>query len=95
MPAFISALFDFSFENFITPRLVGVIYAIELLASVIAWIMFGVDGFMGGVLRGVFQMFILAPIGFVITVLFVRVTLELFIAIFKIAEHTRGLVEKS
>ncbi|MDA8389234.1 MAG: DUF4282 domain-containing protein [Gammaproteobacteria bacterium] len=94
MPAFITALFDFSFENFITPKLVGVIYALELLASVVAWIMFGVDGFTGGILRGIFQMFILAPIGFGITVIFVRVTLELFIAIFKIAEHTRALIEK-
>ena len=95
MPAFIAALFDFSFENFITPKLVGVIYAIELLTSVVAWIMFGIDGFAGGVVRGIFQLFILAPIGFFVTLLFVRVTLELFIAVFKIAEHTRGLAEKS
>ncbi|MHB1529719.1 MAG: DUF4282 domain-containing protein [Acidiferrobacteraceae bacterium] len=93
MPPFIAALFDLSFDTFITPKIVTGIYIIEIVVSVIGWITFGLKGFMGGFFHGVFDLIIVAPIGLLLTLVLLRVGLELLMAIFKIAEYTKQIAD--
>lgn len=98
MPSFIAALFDVSFDRFITPRLLTAIYIIEMIMSVAGWFAFGVKGFTGadgGFFHGIFYLFIIAPIGFVLTLMLIRVGLELLMAVFKIAEYAKHIADQA
>jgi len=94
MPTFIAALFDLSFDSFITPGIAKFLYIIELAVNGLAWLAYGISGFSrlgGGFLHGVLSLLIVAPIGFLITAIFLRVGIELLMAVFKIAEYTHKI----
>lgn len=93
MPPFFAALFDFSFESFVTPKIATGIYILETAVGAIAWIAFGLKGFASGFFHGVFDLVIIAPIGFILTLVLLRIGLELLIAIFRIAEHTKEIAD--
>ncbi|MHB1587645.1 MAG: DUF4282 domain-containing protein [Acidiferrobacteraceae bacterium] len=93
MPSFFASLFDFSFERFVTPKLAAGIYILETAAGAIAWIAFGLKGFASGFFHGAFDLVVIAPIGFILTLILLRVGLELLIAIFRIAEHTKEIAD--
>jgi hypothetical protein len=86
---FFESLFDFSFSDFIATRLVKAIYGISIfVAGLIALftLIGGLSSRNGGTkLAGL----ILAPVGFLLTVIWVRLVLELMIVVFRIADHTR------
>ena len=90
--AFFKALFDFSFSEFVTTKIIKVLYGITLVIAALIWLgvlvaMFssgsGVWGFLG--------VLIIAPIGFVVQVIFTRVGYEILIVVFGIAENTRDM----
>ena len=88
--SFFRALFDFSFSEFITIKIIKILYVIAIILLALTWIG-GLIGFFaqGGlyILLGL----IVAPIGFILSVIFVRVIYEILIVIFGIAEHTRDM----
>jgi Domain of unknown function (DUF4282) len=54
----------------------------------------GVAAFQAGTGAGIMTLFVLAPIGALVYAIYTRVILELIIAVFRIAEHTRdGVAE--
>ena len=83
----LSALFDFSFTSFITPKLVRVLYGIGIAISGLGVLFFVVGGLRQGAAAGVGAL-ILGPILFLLSVMYARVMLEVLIVIFRIAEHT-------
>lgn len=79
---------DFSFREFVTPRLIRVLYAISLISALLAALAWMFSGFSVGLLYGLFTL-ITGPLAFVLYVLAARVAVELILAVFIIAERAR------
>ena len=90
---FLGALFDFSFSEFITIKLIQVLFIIGIIFSAIVALIFIVSGFNISSGAGILFL-ILSPIIFVLYVILIRIWLEIIIVIFKIAENTKKLAEK-
>lgn len=95
-PGFLGSLFDFSFRQFVTPRIITFLFILAIIGSAIGALMI----FFGGLriinyapIRGI-VMLILSPLAFFLYVLFARLWLELVIVVFRIAENTSRLVER-
>ena len=88
----IASLFDLSFTEFVTTRVIKVLYVLAILIAVI--------GALGLLITGIaegggtaFIAIILCPIAFFLYLLIARVWLEVIIVLFRIAENTGRLVE--
>ena len=92
---FFGSLFDFSFNHFITGKLIRFLYFIFIALSVLFTIFiilsaFGAGASLGssgiGTLIGILAL-IVSPILFLLVVTYARVALELVMVLFKIEEH--------
>lgn len=91
---FWEALFDFSFSKFVTVELVRVLYVLAIIFAALAAVWATVSSFLNnGIIMGVFSG-AMAVVGFVLVVLMARVWLEIFVVLFRIADHTREIAEK-
>ena len=88
MRAVMDLVLDFSFQHFVTPRLIRVLYALSLLAAVLATVTWMFSGFGSGLIHGLFT-FVTGPVAFLIYILCARVVMEVILAIFQIAEKLR------
>jgi len=84
---------DFSFKKFVTPKLVQVIYGLSLVAALLFALTWMFGGFKVGVTYGLFTL-VTAPLAFLFYALFARMSMELVLAIFSIAEEVKKLNEK-
>ncbi len=92
---FFKRLFDFSFKEFITIKIISVLYMISIIGAGL-WslvILFGgvASGKFGGVVGGL----VLAPVAFILAVIFSRIWLETVIVLFRIAENTGKMVSSA
>jgi drug/metabolite transporter (DMT)-like permease len=87
-----NTLFDFSFKEFLTTKIIKVIYAIGILFAAIGALALLVKGFQVNFFLGILALF-LTPVAFVIYTILVRVYLEIVIVLFRISEDVRKLVE--
>ena len=86
----LGSLFDISFTEFITPRIIKILFVLAIIAAGIAALV----ALIGGIARGGFDGFfmaILSPASFFLYVVAARVWLELIMIIFRIAENTDSL----
>jgi hypothetical protein len=90
---FLAALFDFSFSNFITGRLIKILFILGLALGGIGTLMMIATGFTQGFGRGLL-MLILAPLFFLLAAMYLRVVLELLIVIFRIAENVDRIANR-
>ena len=98
---FWASLFDFSFSYFITQKIVAFIYAIgigigflvmvfNMLAAVGVTVSASVAGVNARQAGGLgLLMFVIAPLGFFLYVVVLRLYLELIVVLFRIADNTR------
>ena len=91
---FFGRLFDLSFNEFITTKIITVLYVCAMIGAGV-WglaILFG--GFatksFGGILTGL----VLAPIAFLVGTILARIWLETLIVLFRIAENTAKIAGK-
>ncbi len=84
---FLAALFDLSFSEFITTKLIRLIYAVSLVISGLVILAGVVLVFSRSIVGGIIAL-LLAPIAFMLSALGARVWTELLIVIFRIAENT-------
>lgn len=89
---FFNALYDFSFSEFVTTKIIKVLYAIGIFFAAIGALMFIIWGFRSSVLFGLLTI-ILSPIVFVLYSILVRVYLEIVIVIFRIAENVSAIAK--
>ena len=85
---FFSSLFDFSFSYFVTPQLVRLAYMFAVLGAGLL----GVAGLLAALARGggtAFAALIFIPLVFLAWAAYVRIILEIFIVVFRIAEPVR------
>jgi hypothetical protein len=90
---FFGSLFDLSFSEFVTTRVIKGLFVILIVLPAIG----ALAALIGGVARGgprEFLAIIIAPIAFFLYVLVVRIWLEVIIVLFRIAENTARLVEQ-
>ena len=90
--SFFSALFDLSFSSFITTKIVKFLYVLTMVIFGNVALAYVVFAFSQSAALGLFVLVILAPLGFLFYLIYTRVVLELFIAIFRIMESNLELV---
>ena len=90
---FLASLFDMSFTEFITTRIIKALYTLAIFLSAIAVVLMVYEGFSFNFLTGLGTL-ILAPLAFLLYVVLTRIWLELVIVIFRIAENTSRMVER-
>jgi hypothetical protein len=88
---FVAALMDLTFTEFITTRIIKLLYVLEVIACLLASVGLIVSGLRGGFVGTIIGI-VLAPIVFVIGVICARVGLEVVIVMFRIAENTSEVV---
>ncbi len=98
---FFKALFDFSFTEFVTSKIIKLLYGLSIIFSVISalilLILLLLAGFKESAGLGILALIIGAPLCFLIflvMVIYSRVVLEIIIVIFRIAEHTGELAKQ-
>ncbi|HET6443006.1 MAG TPA: DUF4282 domain-containing protein [candidate division Zixibacteria bacterium] len=91
------AIFDFSFTNFVTTKLIKLLYIISLIFIVLGFFAFVIGAFglmINDNIGGGIAMLCFSPFILVIYVLMARVWSEFIIVIFRIAENMAELVEQ-
>lgn len=91
--SFFSSLLDMSFSDFITPKIIKILFVLAIIGSAIWGLVILVVGLASGSVGGILGGLIGAPILFVLAVIMSRVYLELLLVMFRIAENTGRLVE--
>ncbi len=90
---FFRALFDFTFSQFVTTRLIRLLYVVGVLVAALVTFSAIVAGFRESTGAGIVAL-IFSPILFLIFVILVRVYLEIVIVIFRIAEYLRDMADQ-
>ncbi len=90
---FFEKLFDLSFSSFVAPQIVGALYVLGLIGGVLFALNAVNTAFRwGGFLTGLGTL-IASVVSLLIYAIFLRVSLESFVAIIRTAENTRILAE--
>ncbi len=87
-------LFNFSFSEFLTLKLIRILYALAICGMGILSFAIVINAFELNTLAGIGAM-VVAPVVFFLGVTFARVFVELVILLFRIAEHTRVIAEST
>lgn len=88
----LSSLTDFSFETFVTTKLIKALYAIAFALGTIFSIASIIGAFGEGFLRGLGAL-VLVPLMFLLFIMYWRVVLEVLAVVFRIANDVRTLAE--
>ncbi|MCK5077230.1 MAG: DUF4282 domain-containing protein [Calditrichia bacterium] len=88
---FLQILFNISFNELITLKIIRVLYLMGILFSGIGAFYIIIEGFSNSFFSGLLAL-IFSPLVFLIYVVFTRVILEIIWSIFKIAENTDIIV---
>lgn len=91
---FIGSLFDFSFRNFVTAKIIGVLYIISVVIIALYTVFLIVAAFEASPAFGAVTLLILGPLVFLVSVIYVRVLLEIAIVLFRISENTSEMVRQ-
>jgi len=98
---FFKALFDFSFTEFVTSKIIKLLYGLSILFSgifaLILLVFFLAAGFRESAAAGIVALIIGSPICFLIFLVLVtysRVLLEIIIVVFRISEHTSEIAKQ-
>lgn len=84
---FLESLFDFSFTTFITTKLIKVLYGLWIAGAGLTALFLIIAGFRASSGVGIVMLLFVAPLVFLLSVIYARVLLELIIVVFRIAEH--------
>jgi hypothetical protein len=83
--SFLNSVLDLSFSNFITTKLIRIIYLIFVILSCISGMAIIVAGMFNGIGAGILSL-IVAPLVVALEIMVCRVFLEIVMVIFKIAK---------
>ena len=84
---FFKSLFDFSFREFITTRVIKFLFIVFVILAACGAVGYLITSIAGGCWLA-FAAFIIAPVGFFFYVLIVRIWLEVLLVLFRIADNT-------
>ncbi|CAN5823248.1 hypothetical protein BH20ACT6_BH20ACT6_01180 [soil metagenome] len=82
---FLGALFDFSFTHFVTPKIVKVVYILATVVLSLGLLFLVISAFTQSVGFGI-ALLVIAPIGFLVYLALIRMTLEFYFALVRMSE---------
>jgi len=88
---FLHSLFDFSFNQFVSLKMVKFLYSLSTLAAGWIALFLIIAGFKTSTWFGMFALLIGAPVIFLITVISSRIFLEMILSIFRMADHMANI----
>ncbi len=91
---FFGDLFDFEFKDFITVRIIKVIYILGMILIGIGALIALVGGLSRGGGASIIFTVLVVPLGALLMIIFFRVYLELVVVIFRIGENSTEIVRK-
>ena len=91
---FVSSLFDFGFNSFVTPKVVKVVYVLIMAGLALAELGYLIFAFKTSMVFGIISLVILCPLSFFVYLALWRILLELFIVVFRIADDIRSIRER-
>lgn len=91
---FIASLFDFGFTSFVTPKVVKVLYVLIMIVLSLAALVYTIIAFRLNAIFGLFVLIIGDPLFLIISLALYRISLELFVVIFRIADDIRAIRER-
>jgi hypothetical protein len=89
---FFRSLFDLSFSSLVTPKVIKFIYVLTLIGIGLMALLFIIGAFNQSSGFGALTLLVIAPILSLFYIVYARVFLEFFIAIFRLAETNAELV---
>jgi hypothetical protein len=89
---FFGSLFDISFSSLVTTKVIKVLYVLSMIMIGLGALFFVGAAFTNSAAAGVFTLIIVAPLFALLYLVYVRVLLEIVIAIFRIMETNVELV---
>jgi hypothetical protein len=89
-----SAIFDFSFTEFISIDLIRVLYVFAFIVAGLAMVGTIFAGFANSIWWGLGSI-IMAPVVFFIIIFIARIGLEILVVLFRIAENTRETADNT
>jgi fatty acid desaturase len=81
------ALFDFSFDQFVSPKILKFLYGLSMLYAAFIALFLAIAGFKVSIGFGFLALFIGTPLIFLLMVIYSRVLLEMVLVIFRISDH--------
>jgi hypothetical protein len=87
---FFASLFDFNFTSLITTRIIRVVYILVTVALTLAAILLIIGGIVNGG-GGAVATVILTPLGWLLYMIWARISLEVLIVVFRIGEDVRRI----
>ena len=90
---FFGSLFDLTFASFITTKIIKVLYVLAIIIAGLIALAYVIFAFAADPVLGLLTLVILAPLGFLLYVIYTRVFLELIMVIFRIMETNTELVQ--
>ncbi len=88
---FIRALFDLSFSEVITLKMLPLVYGLAMIALAMGTIYLFIDIFLASPWRGIFYLVFIAPVFFIFGTAAIRSVLEFFSAVFRIRSLMIGM----
>lgn len=88
---FFAALFDFSFREYVTPRIVSIFYILVMVMLGLGWIVSTIISFNIATSLGVLTMLLFGPLIILFGLLFTRVGLEMYLSVIRIAQDTQDM----
>lgn len=85
---FFGSLFDFSFNHFVTPIIIRVLYVLGIIGISLGYFFIVIGAFLNGVAQGLITM-LLGLVLAVVYLAFWRVMLEFFLAVVRMSEDIR------
>ena len=83
---FFGALFDFSFDHFVTPMIVKVVYILSIIALGLVWLMFLAASFQTSAGAGLVVL-LLGPVAMLLYLCLIRMTLEFYLAVTRMSQE--------
>jgi len=91
-PGFFAALFDYSFNTFITPMIIKFVYVLVTVGITIGYLVIAIATFSRSTSIGVLWLLIIGPILAVLYLALARMTLEFYLAVVRVSEDVRRAV---
>ncbi len=92
---FFGSLFDLSFTSLVATKIIKVLYVLAIIVIGLYAVFFIGAAFHNSTAAGIVVLLIVAPIFSLISLIYTRVLLEVFIALFRIMENTSELVVRA
>jgi len=92
--SFLSALFDFGFTSFVTPKVIKVLYTLIVIGTVASALVFTIVAFKASTAFGLLTLVLGDPLFILIVLAFYRIILEFFVVTFRVADDIRALRER-